>query len=1018
MAFGFGFNKQKVLSAAEKCVQQGKLDNAISEYKKVLKADPKDLTVMNTVGDLYSRLGEQDKAAECFKNVGDAYASQGFTVKAIAMYKKLSKLKSSMECVLRLAELYTQQGLFNDARAQYLQVAEDFLKSGQLDQAVRIFQKTLEMDPDNVPMRTRLAEVYIRLGKKDEAWKILTAAAESLRSKGQLAAADEILQRMLKLEPGNSYALVLRGKAALEAGDFKAAIECLSKVPDLDTNPDGSRALFHAHLRSKQYPDALTIAGKLANVHDDVSAVSEYTDTLMEAQQYNDALPVFEEFSDRLLRADQAKLMGNLRSLIGYMKGDSQALESLLQLFQKAGENTNITEIYELLAHANVQSGELEKAREYYLKLTQLEPENQMHAQNYQQVLAKQGTPSGVHLITAEEGAVLADELEATAPFVEQRYDDETALAVRAAMTDAELFISYNMPAKALGPLMTALPTAPRDLRLNQKLAALHTRAGRFAEAAVCLRTLESIYRDAGHADEASCYAELASKYEERSGAGSSSAKPQETVTANHAVAEFEVSVPAHEPEAEAATSAVEPQDAPKSVTMPSGLFFHGASPASPPAVSEAPELAATSEQHDAAEIDLSEWEQDLSVEGAPAVEEAVSALEEAVPQAVQAAAPTEIEPFHTDVEATPAEPAAPVAAVPSLDESIEEVRFYLGQGMTEQAEEMLAKLEALSPGTPELAVLRLGIDSAKQIASAQSEPEVVAPEEAPAAEEVPTPSLPSRQPWPSERPVLQEMVSEIEASLGDGFLDETPTVEQIPDSPTGDLVAEPAVSAQQFRAGTLDEFVSDLEASLGTDFAIGSQAASSQAPPMAPVPVARAAAASAASAPAMQNAPQPVAPPQKFDSIAGVDLSDMFGDLKHELEADIAQADEDPETHYNLGVAFREMGLLDEAIGEFQKVCQVTEHGHSFNQIMQTYTWLAQCFLDKGVPEAAVRWYEKALKLPSLDQETRTALHYELASSFENAGNRPAALSNFLEVYGSNIDYRDVAERIKALRT
>src|ERR1700726_4942836 len=87
MAFGFGFNKQKVPSAAEKFVQQGKLQNAISEYEKVLKADPKDLTVLNTVGDLHSRLGEQDKAAECFKNVGDAYASQGFTVKAIAMYK-------------------------------------------------------------------------------------------------------------------------------------------------------------------------------------------------------------------------------------------------------------------------------------------------------------------------------------------------------------------------------------------------------------------------------------------------------------------------------------------------------------------------------------------------------------------------------------------------------------------------------------------------------------------------------------------------------------------------------------------------------------------------------------------------------------------------------------------------------------------------------------------------------------------------------------------------------------------
>src|SRR5258707_8489810 len=169
MAFGFGFNKQKALSAAEKFVQQGKLQNAIAEYEKVLKADPKELTVTNTVGDLYSRLGEADKATECFKSVGDAYANQGFTVKAIAMYKKISKLKPSLESVLKLAELYTQQGLFNDARAQYLHVAEEFLKSGELDNAVRIFQKILEMDPENTNMRIRLAEVYVRLGKRNDA---------------------------------------------------------------------------------------------------------------------------------------------------------------------------------------------------------------------------------------------------------------------------------------------------------------------------------------------------------------------------------------------------------------------------------------------------------------------------------------------------------------------------------------------------------------------------------------------------------------------------------------------------------------------------------------------------------------------------------------------------------------------------------------------------------------------------------------------------------------------------------
>src|SRR6266478_9556203 len=436
MAFGFGFNKQKALSAAEKFVQQGKLPNAIAEYEKVLKADP----------------------------------------------KKLTKLKPTLESVLRLAELYTQQGLFNDARAQYLQVAEEFLRSGELEQAVRIFQKTLEMDPENVAMRTRLAEVYIRLNKKTEAWQLFAAAADSLRSRGQLAPAEEILNRMLTLDPSNSQALLLRGRNAFDSGDMAGTVKNLEKVADLDTHPEGLRALMQAYLQSGRLPEAGTLAAKLCTVHNDTGATTGYADALMAAGHFTEVLQVYQLYCDRLVSTDSAKVLETLHSLIGHMRENAPALETILELSQKAGDSTPVTEIYELLGHACVHSGDLEKARDYYLKLTRLEPQNQLHARNYQQVLAKLGVgATGTRLITAEEGAVLVEELEATAPFVDQRYPDEIALTVRASLTDAELFVSYNMPAKALGPLLSALPKAPRELRLNQRLAALHTRASRFA---------------------------------------------------------------------------------------------------------------------------------------------------------------------------------------------------------------------------------------------------------------------------------------------------------------------------------------------------------------------------------------------------------------------------------------------------------------------------------------------------------------------------------------------------------
>jgi pilus assembly protein FimV len=1039
MAFGFGFNKQKVLSTAEKFVQQGKLPNAITEYEKVLKADPKDLTVMNTVGDLYSRLGNSEKAVECFKSVGDAYASQGFTVKAIAMYKKLSKLKASLECALRLAELYTQQGLFNDARAQYLQVAEEFLREGQLEQAVRIFQKTLEMDPENVAMRTRLAEVYVRLGKKTEAWQIFSAAAETLRTKGQIGPAEEILQRMITLDPGNGYALLLRGRNAFDAGDMAAAIQSLEKVADLDTHPDGLRTLLQAYLQTGRLPEAGTLAAKLLSVHNDIGAILSYADALIAGGQFEDALQLYRQHSDRLLAADSGKILENLHALISHVQENTAALEMLLDLLNKAADNTHLTEIYELLAHGYVQAGKLEKARDYYLKLTQLEPENPLHARNYQQVAGKLGTSPGSRLITPEEGAVMVDELEATAPFIDQRYPDDVALFVRAALTDAELFISYNMPAKALGPLLSALPQAPRDLRVNQRLAALHTRAARFTEAAVCCRTLESIYHDAGYPDEATRYGELAAKYEERgSGVPAEPSQPaalhaEPSVAASEGLvadAATEASITAAAASAEAGV-----------VTSGSEPFFHApAVPASTSEIPEPTEFEVRSASGPEKEIDLSaEWEDSLA-EATPAPQE----------DAVQAAA--------TDAQTNPADSEA-------VKEAVEEVRFYLSNGMQEEARAAYMKLQGLKPQPSLLSALRDEIEAGS----------VQAPTlEAEAIEEISVadiPAVPTAEiaavPAPKSA-VLEALVSDLESSLGDGFLPQTTAHEVAPEPEPQPEAVELATAtterqSQHHESGKLNNLVSDLESSLGEGFLAEAPLvraeSRSQMPPVGEpharpepisakfeaaipdsalppqVPAAMAAAAGQSSPaheplralgtftyqpspvrPATAQTPGPTAP--KFDSGPDVDLADMFGELKHELEEDSVSTDEDPETHYNLGVAFREMGLLDEAIGELQKVCQAVDRGHPFPHIMQTYTWLSQCFLDKGVPEAAIRWYEKALTLSTIDADTRTALHYELASSYETAGDKVAALNHFMQVYGSNIDYRDVAERIKTLKS
>ena len=1033
MVFGFGFSKQKALSSAEKYVQQGKLQNAIAEYEKIIKVDAKDQTVLNTIGDLYARVGDTAKAIEYFKRVGDAYAADGFTVKAIAVYKKISKLQPSLEGTLKLAELFTQQGLFNDARAQYLQVAEEFLRTGELERAIGIFQKTLEMDPDNVAMKLRLAEVYLRLGKKNEASKIYSEASQSLREHGQLDAADEVLQKMQALDPSNSSILLLRGRNAMEGGEIKDAIQFLEKVADLDQHPEGLQDLMKAYLQNAQLPQAGLLARKLFTVHHDTQAIAQYADALMAASSFAEALSIYHQYADSLLSSDTGKVLDNLHSIIGHVREDRDALETILALLQKAGDTTHSSEILELLAHASVQQNDLPKARDLYLQLATMEPQNALHSRNYQQVVAKLGSTGDSRPITSEEGALMVDELEAISPFIDQHYSEEVTGSVRAALTDAELFVSYNMPEKALGPLLAALPSAPHHVKLNQRLAALHTRTGQFADAALCCRTLQGVYTNAGFQDEASRYGDLAGKYEER---GALAAEAAATHDLDDEPAAFTAAppawpaaaVPASQPESVTAKpkramefAVVAPEIEPESEDLQTPEIAEPM-PAAVHVESAAPADAAHAETEAPAgdEIDLSEeWEG--SSDEVPA----------AAAQADTGHAPVVHENQADSISAT-----------------IAEIHFYTQYGMVQQAHAALAKLESLTDDGATLESVRAEVlqhgapEAAPPEAPAAETPQLVEPELAlEVAQEIHEPA--------ADQPVLHKAAAPV-AEPEPAVLEDAFDVEVVDSEP--EPVAEPepvlAASAPPKKPAALDAFVADLEASLPEDFMAPSRPSAAPALPPAHViaPLAPPQShpafmsdashghSAAAAQPALEAPPAPAAqiaappaqtiapmitlpPTSAVDAIAGAALNDMFDELKAGLDDESAPTQEDPEDHYNLGVAFREMGLLDEAIGELQKVCQAIDRGQPFKYVMQTYTWLAQCFLDKGVPEAAVRWYEKALKIQGIDEESKTALHYELAAAYEASQNKRAALAHYMEVYGANIDYRDVGSRIQALR-
>jgi tetratricopeptide (TPR) repeat protein len=76
----------------------------------------------------------------------------------------------------------------------------------------------------------------------------------------------------------------------------------------------------------------------------------------------------------------------------------------------------------------------------------------------------------------------------------------------------------------------------------------------------------------------------------------------------------------------------------------------------------------------------------------------------------------------------------------------------------------------------------------------------------------------------------------------------------------------------------------------------------------------------------------------------------------------------------------------------------------------------LGICFVEKGMPKLAVKWFEKGLAAPGRSDEEYQGLRYDLASALEQAGETDRALALFTELYGQDATFRDVAEKVRQL--
>jgi tetratricopeptide (TPR) repeat protein len=138
-------------------------------------------------------------------------------------------------------------------------------------------------------------------------------------------------------------------------------------------------------------------------------------------------------------------------------------------------------------------------------------------------------------------------------------------------------------------------------------------------------------------------------------------------------------------------------------------------------------------------------------------------------------------------------------------------------------------------------------------------------------------------------------------------------------------------------------------------------------------------------------------------------DFANMLSQFKQKVSEHVAA--DDVTAHHDLGTAYMEMGLLDEAVAEFQQALRAaSDH-------LPTFEMLGRCFMEKGDYEIAVKSLTRALEAPFEVEDELIGIYYQLGKANEELGNKDQAVEFYEKVFSLDINFEDVTERLRALR-
>ncbi len=1070
-------DRVKVKITADKLLMANKVPEAIREYQKLVEDNPRDITTLSQLGNLHLRVGNKSAAVPIFIKVAELFNKNGFAMKAVASLKiAVREDPDNLRAWELLAELSEQQGFVKEARTAYEKVAELVSGGSDAEAILRVNQKLLDVDPENLRVRLHVGDLLLKKGNKQDALKNYVKAGRSLAAQGKTKEAARIYERALQIDPENIGLLegVVKDLSAQKQTD--QAIGLLDGL--LERNP-GSLALKALKV------DVLVQSGQYAKAKADCLA-------LLRAQPQNRALLAravrilsqlreFDLAASLLEPVRQAGTPNDVQTAEALYKDILKAesnhvpsLKGLCDVYRRAGNSALQANVLSSLADAAIAVGDLSTARQASLDLLDLEPQNGQYRERLRSIENKMGlggavkapepppaAPADVKFAeesinetgeseievvigdlepppvaeavtdlaeqeekaeavsslpseplmavppaSPEEIAIELEEPEAeqegvaeAAPPAETQapLDAMEGEMIREQLAEADVFLKYGLSEKAIGSLQGVLKRIPDHIQAHQKLISIFKTLGKKDRAVRQILKLADVFKKQGDAETCATLLDEA-----------------RAVDPNHkAIQEFE------EPPVPPTTARF------SSEAILSGAQARGAKQKAPRieldlqplevlASQEAPQAAPPKEAEESIVIDLSEVESSTVEDEAKEVAEHAEEIEFYLSQDLLQEARRSVDGLSSKYRENPrvalvrarvdeaeAERARKQAeAEVALESPKETVPAEVSQPVMEaeakeagEAEPLPMEVEEPEP-SPVVAEAEESIPEAlSPIEAMEPEPEAAVP---PEAEPVPFDlGKALAEPVAEPRRESKKIPSKQPAPLEPWQLEERPPAEEAPTPPKGPEPVQPKSARGRTKMKvTAEELLEESLAGL----------VSEKAPEVKSDEYYDLAAELGAALDGLDRPEEALFDEEK--SPEEMSFEEVFKEFKKGVEKKVGE--EDYSTHYNLGIAYKEMDLVDEAIGEFQLAARSPEF------FVECCSMLGVCFRQKGLHDLAEKWYRKGLDAPGFADEIYTGLKYDLAETFEEQGRKSDAAALYKEVYAANANYRDVKSKIR----